>query len=203
MAVAERSGTASARVTVSRTSSVRIASIIGLGVLAVVLIPQARAWGERESLISAARARLDSLSLATAQQPGLEATVQLRETELSALPQRILRSRSRALAASALQSLVQEMAESSNVTVTRLDVAGDVASEIANSASGRPSAGDVPITLTANGDIYGLTELLRQIQTGRFVIVVDKLQTQNNSALRGAPDVLQIALSLHAPVIVE
>jgi hypothetical protein len=189
VAAAERTGTD--RIAMTRASTMRIGWIVAIGALAVLLIPQARDWSAREARISAAQQRLDSLSNANTQQPALEASIQLRETELSAMPQRILRSRSRALASSALQSLVQEMAEASNVTVTRLDV-----------ASGE-STGDVPITLTANGDIYGLTDLLRQLQTGRYTVIVDKLQTQTNSALRGAPDVLQIALSLHAPVIVE
>ena len=165
--------------------------LVLLALLAVVLIPRVREWRARETRIAAAQTQLQLLSDVVNNQPRLDSIVQLHEAALAVQPQRVLRSRSRALAASALQSLVQEMAESSNVTVTRLDVANTV------------NTGDLPITLSANGDIFGLAELLRQIRSARYVVVVDKLQAQNNSALRGAPDVLQIALSLHAPVIVQ
>ena len=124
-------------------------------------------------------------------QSAIDSAVQRRERELAQQPQRVLRARSRSLAASALQSMVLELAESSNVTITRLDVAAS------------DSAGDLPFDLSANGDVYGLAELLQRIRTARFVVIVRKLQVQNNSALRGAPDVLQLALSLEAPVIVR
>lgn len=167
--------------------------LVWMGVIvlaAVALTPTFRAWRVRESRIAAARAELRELAGVVNSGPAIDSAIALNESQLARLPQRVLQSRSRALAASALQSLVQEIAEASNVTVTRLDVA--------NSAD----TGDVPITLTANGDIYGLAELLRQLRSARYAVLVDKLQAQNNSALRGAPDVLQIALSLHAPVIV-
>ena len=165
--------------------------LVALALLILVLVPQVRRWRARETRMAAAHGQLQDLANVVQNQAALDALIQQHESELALRPQRVLRSRSRALAASALQSLVQEMADASNVTVTRLDVA--------NSAN----SGDVPITLSANGDIFGLAELLRQIRAARYTVVVDKLQAQNNSALRGAPDVLQIALSLHAPVIVQ
>lgn len=112
------------------------------------------------------------------------------EQELARQSQRVLQARSRTLAASALQSLVLELAELSNVTVTRLDVAGT------------DGGSELPFELSANGDIYGLADLLQRIRTAPVVVVIRKLQVQNNSALRGAPDVLQIGLSLSSPVIV-
>ncbi|MEO7996721.1 MAG: GspMb/PilO family protein [Gemmatimonadaceae bacterium] len=155
------------------------------------VIPQAKRWGAREQQIRIAETKLRELSGVVNGQSQLDSLVRAQEQALTLQPRRVLRSRSRALAASALQSLVQELAEVSNVTVTRLDVAN------------LESSGDLPITLAANGDIYGLANLLQQIRSARYAVVVDKLITQNNSALRGAPDVLQITLSLHAPVIVQ
>lgn len=165
--------------------------LVVLAIIVVALVPKVREWRAREARIAAAQAQLQELSNVVQNQAALDSLIQRSESELALRPQRVLRSRSRALAASALQSLVQEMAEASNVTVTRLDVANTV------------NSGDLPITLSATGDIFGLAELLRQIRAARYAVVVDKLQAQNNSALRGAPDVLQIALSLHAPVIVQ
>lgn len=174
-----------------RRSLTGVVWLVVLVALAVALAPRVRAWRAREARMDTAHQQLLELASVVQHQAALDSLVQQHESALALSPQRVLRSRSRALAASALQSLVQEMAEASNVTVTRLDVANSV------------SSGDVPITLTANGDIFGLAELLRQVRAARYTVVVDKLQTQNNSALRGAPDVLQIALSLHAPVIVQ
>ena len=172
-------------------SFVGVVSMVAIALLIVALVPKIRAWRAREARVTAAQAQLQDLANIVRNQAMLDALIQQHEGELALRPQRVLRSRSRALATSALQSLVQEMAEASNVTVTRLDVANSV------------NSGDLPITLSANGDIFGLAELLRQLRSARYTVVVDKLQVQNNSALRGAPDVLQVALSLHAPVIVQ
>ena len=165
--------------------------LVVLTLLMIALVPQAREWRTRETRITAAQGQLQKLANIVQNQTALDSIIQQHERELERRPQRVLRARSRALAASALQSMVQEMAEASNVTVTRLDVANSI------------NSGDLPITLSANGDIFGLAELLRQFRAARYTVVIDKLQAQNNSALRGAPDVLQIALSLHAPVIVQ
>lgn len=171
--------------------------LIGVTVVAVAVLtvfgimPRVRSWTTREQQLSAARAKLAELSTVVQGQPQLDAMIQSQQQALALQPRRVLRARSRALAASALQSLVQELADASNVTVTRLDVAN------------LESTGDLPITLAANGDIYGLASLLQQLRSAHYAVVVDKLTSQNNSALRGAPDVLQITLSLHAPVIVE
>lgn len=165
---------------------VAVAVLINFG-----LVPRLRDWNVREQRLTAARAKLAEVSGFVGNQSQLNALIDAQEMQLAAQPRRVLRARSRALAASALQSLVQDLADASNVTVTRLDVAN------------LETAGDLPITLAANGDIYGLANLLQQIRSARYAVVVDKLTSQNNTALRGAPDVLQITLSLHAPVIVE
>lgn len=167
-------------------------AVLLLGLVGVfVAMPFVNHWRARESQIQSAQHRLDLLSQVKSNLPTITAEVAEREASLLVQPTRILRAKSRTLAASALQSMVQDMADASHVTVTRLDVA--------NVAGGA----DLPLTLSANGDIYGLTDLLKQFGSGRYVVDVDKLQVQVNSALRGAPDVLQMTLSLRAPVIVE
>lgn len=179
------------KMTGSRSLTSVGAPLVVLVLVVLAVIPFARGWRAREARIDAAQTQLAEIAGVVRGQGTLDSLATQRERELALRPQRVLRSRTRALAASALQSLVQEMADASNVTVTRLDVANV------------ENRGDLPITLSANGDIFGLAELLRQIRAARYTVVVDKLQTQNNSALRGAPDVLQISLSLHAPVIVQ
>lgn len=178
-----------------RRDSRSVYALIAVGALLIVAVavgrPVAERWITRERELKSARAQLAQLQSVVNSQTGVD-SVELEYAQLLApQPQRVLRARSKALAASALQSLVLELAESSNVTITRLDVAG------------LESAGDLPFELSATGDIYGLADLLQRIRTASFVVVVRKLQVQNNSALRGAPDVLQFSLSLQAPVVVQ
>ncbi|MBC8087986.1 MAG: hypothetical protein H7Z40_12030 [Phycisphaerae bacterium] len=169
--------------------------IVVAALLLIVVIAAGRPivahWRGVDAPLQTARLQVAELQALIQNQSFVDSASLRNEQQLALQPQRVLRARSRSLAASALQSLVLELAESSNVTITRLDVAQP------------DSSGDLPIDLTANGDIYGLADLLQRMRTARFVLQVRKLQVQNNSALRGAPDVLQISLSLQAPVIVQ
>ena len=66
--------------------------------------------------------------------------------------------------------------------------------------------GDIPLlpaTIAAYGDIFGLAEFLHKLSSGPRVVRVERIAIQQNSALRGAPDVLQITVTLAAPVIVQ
>ena len=185
--------TSASPVAVAPTPIITISIVVLLLGLVGVFVakPFVSNWRAREAKIELAQHQLNRLSEAKWNFPTMNVEIAEREASLSLQPTRILRAKSRTLAASALQSMVQDMADASHVTVTRLDVA--------NVAGGA----DLPLTLSANGDIYGLTDLLKQLGSGRYMVDVDKLQVQVNSALRGAPDVLQMTLSLRAPVIVE
>ncbi|MEP6764611.1 MAG: GspMb/PilO family protein [Gemmatimonadaceae bacterium] len=171
--------------------------IISIAVVLLALIaafvgrPFVTSWRAREAKIGANEQELGRLSHVLASTSVVSREISEQESSFALQTTRVLRAKSRTLAASALQSMVQDMADASHVTVTRLDVA--------NVAGGA----DLPLTLSANGDIFGLTDLLKQFGSGRYVVEVDKLQVQVNSALLGAPDVLQMTLSLRAPVIVE
>lgn len=175
-----------------RRSSSRIVVAAVLLIAAVAVgRPVVAHWRGVEVPLQSLRLQVTELQTRIQNQAAVDSAILRNEQQLALAPQRVLRARSRSLAASALQSLVLELAESSNVTVTRLDVAQP------------DSSGDLPFDLTATGDIYGFADLLQRIKTARFVLLVRKLQVQNNSALRGAADVLQISLSLQAPVIVQ
>lgn len=167
-------------------------------VLAIVVVvkfsilPFAQRWFDREQQLNHARQRLADVSLLVSGADATDSLNAIRSSQLALQPTRVLRARSRSLAASALQSLVQEMADASNVSVTRLDVASSDTTSVS-----------LPISLSANGDIFGLSALLERVRQGRQVLTLDKLSVQVNSAMRGAPDVLQMTLTLRAPVIVE
>ncbi len=191
MSNAERSASPAAAVRPTPIISIGLAVIALVLLFVFVLKPFVENWRQRDARIATAEKEYFHLQRIMVNGSVTNEMIADREAALAMQPTRILRAKSRTLAASALQSMVQDMADASHVTVTRLDVA--------NVAGGA----DLPLTLSANGDIYGLTELLKQFRHGRYVVDVDKLQVQVNSALRGAPDVLQMTLSLHAPVIVE
>lgn len=164
-----------------------VAVVVGIGILR----PFVQRWNAREAKLAEAQTKLADLTGVVANRVLADSVGNQREALLAQFPQRVLRAKSRALAASALQSLMIELAESSNVTVNRLDVAA------------LETSGDLPFELSANGDILGLTDLLQRIRTARYIVSVREMTVQNTSALRGAPDVLQVTLSLDAPVIVQ
>ena len=191
MASADSANSRSIAVAPTPIVTISVAVLLIALVGAFIARPMVSSWRAREAKIEAARTELSRMSDVLANSSVINAEIAERESLLALQPTRVLRAKSRTLAASALQSMVQDMADASHVTVTRLDVA--------NVAGGA----ELPLTLSANGDIYGLTDLLKQFGSGRYAVEVEKLQVQVNSALRGAPDVLQMTLSLRAPVIVE
>ncbi len=197
-----------------------------------IVLPFAREWSRREAAISALRLEADSLAGLMVARAMLEARATEREAALAASGRRVFHARSLTLAASALQSLLTDAADASHLVVTRLDVAQDVEQDIAqdfqqdfaqdSERNGEsrvaPVDGDVaaadaagvrartvslPATLTAYGDVIGLAALLEQLARAPRVVRVERMTVQQNSALRGAADVLQVTISLRAPVVIE
>ncbi len=164
-----------------------VVAIVAL-IAVFVVMPFARHWQSREREIATARARETALRSLAAQAPQLSADAAAAEQTLATHARRVLRARSTTLAASALQTMLQDAADASHVVVTRLDVVPD------------GSTASVPAVLSAYGDITGVATLLDLLATGPRVVMVDKFVAQRNAALLGAPDVVQVTLSLHAPV---
>lgn len=161
-------------------------------VLAFVVAPFVRAALDRASAIGAEEVRVGRLRALSQRGAELQQTVGVRTRELESGGVRLVAGRAAPLAAAALQSLLQEYARMSRVSVTRLDVAADVDSTSA-------AAQFVPATLSAVGDIYGLAELLGHLRSGAFLLEVRELTVSSTSALRG--DLLQLTLGVRAPWI--
>ncbi len=186
-----------------------VVTLAGL-LLAWVVVPYARSWMAREAEIRQLRQEVAVASGLVAAAPQLESASALGERALSERARRVFHARSTALAASALQSLLQDAADASHLVVTRLDVAQESAASdgttngptngTTNETAGATS---LPATLAAYCDVVGLAALLDQLARAPRVVVVERLTVQQNSALRGAPDMLQVTLLLRAPVIVE
>lgn len=193
------------------------AIVVVTGLLfAYVLLPFARQWYTRSQEITSLRAQSDTLAGLVASASQLESAASAQERLLAASSRRVLHARSATLAASSLQSLLQDAADASHLVVTRLDVAQSVAdASSAESSSGSPSDTNsvpsrsdgrsvtLPATLAAYCDIVGLAALLDHLARAPRVVYVERLTVQQNSSLRGAPDMLQVTLSLRAPVVLE
>jgi general secretion pathway protein M len=167
--------------------------------LAIVyaVVPFARNWRVRETSIQAARQQLAALEGLVRDAPSLRAAADAEQRAIAQAPQRLFSAASPALAAAGAQSLLQEYADRSRVTITRLDAAAGL-----DSTTSSESVRRLPITLTGTTDIFGVAELLGQLMQGARRLDVEQLTVQTNPALRGAPDVLQLTLSLSAPWVV-
>lgn len=174
------------------------AAVLALAlVVTFVVVPFARQWRVREGRIAAAEGRVALLQQLQARTADLETAADNAERALAAQPRRVMHARSITLAASALQTLLQDMADASPLVVTRLEVSADEASP-ADTSTASPH---VPATLSAYGDITGVATFLHHVAAGPRVLVLDRLSVQRNAALLGAADVVQLSMTLHAPVI--
>jgi hypothetical protein len=179
-------------------------------VIAYAIVPFMLRWRQRDAELDGARLRLRELSSLVANAPALDSAARMAERSLESGGRRVFRARSMTLAASALQSFLQDASDASSLVVTRLDVAD--AAEATSVESPRSSVTDslppsgttsITATLSAHCDIAGLARLLAQFEHGPRVVHVERMTVQQNSALRGAPDMLQITLTVRAPAVIE
>jgi hypothetical protein len=166
-------------------------SLVGL-TIAYGILPFAKHWREREELIASRTEQLARLRGLMANEAKLRELVRVRASAIESGQQRLLSGRSPALAASALQSLIQSFANQSQVTVSQLDVAG------APDTTGGPLP-MIPATVSAVGDIYGITDMLSLIQHGPRLFEIDQLSVRPNPALRG--EQLQMTVTLRGAYI--
>jgi hypothetical protein len=156
------------------------------------VLPLARQWQAREDLIATENDRLARLRGLLSAESQLREAVERGATALESGPRRLLSGRTPALAASSLQSLLQDFADQSQITVSRLDVAGAPDAK----AGSLPT---IPATVSAIGDIHGITEMLSHIQYGPRMLEIAELTIRPNPALRG--ELLQMTVKLRAPYI--
>ncbi len=177
-------------------------------VVAFAVLPFVRHWRAREVTLNAATSRVTYL-LDLAERAGdLELAAANAERTLASQTRRVLHARSSTLAASSLQTFLQDAADASRLAVTRLEVSPDdsVRADGADqdgSTNGMLKAGvtRLPALLSAYGDISGVATLLDFLASGPRVLSVERVLLVRNSALLGAPDVVQITVTLRAPVL--
>lgn len=164
-------------------------------ILAYAVLPFARHWEAREEVIATELQRIARLRGLVANEARLRELVLERAAFLESGQQRLLAGRTPALAASALQSLLQDFADQSQMTVSQLDVAG--APEAMNGADAALPM--IPATVSAIGDIYGVTDMLSLIQHGSLLLEIAELSVRPNPALRG--DLLQMTVTLRGAYV--
>lgn len=191
-------GTRERRVITAGASVVIVALALTYGV-----VPFVRHWQAREDALEAARSRVTYLGNLASRTSELETAAAEAERALSSQPRRALHARSSTLAASALQAFLQDAADASHVVVTRLEVSPDDSSmrdrAEATAASGVVS--QLPATLSAYGDITGAATLLNVLMTGPRAVSIERLTLSRNAALLGAPDVVQVSVTMRVPVL--
>ena len=208
------------------------AAVVGIALLVTYgLLPFAQHWQTRERALDAARARVAYLQELITRTSSLESAAADAERVLSMQSRRVLHARSSTLAASALQTFLQDAADASHLAVTRLEVSPDdsvradgVNAEVSQQSVGTATVGTatvgtatvgtvtvgtvtgvtrLPAALSAYGDVGGVAALLDFLATGPRVLSIERVSLLRNAALLGAPDVVQITLSLRAPVLPE
>ena len=157
-------------------------------ILAFGIVPVFTHARARETLIDARREEVARLRELIAQESQLRAAVSAGETQAASSSRRVLSARSAALAASVLQAALQQAASSAALSVGSLDVTGEADSAVADA---------LPASMTAIGDLRGVTAFLATVRDGPFVVDVSELHLRANPSLFGQP--LQLSLVLHAP----
>jgi len=168
-------------------------AVLGLAVLfAYGILPFARRWNAREELIATRAEQVARLTWLAEHEPELRRAAADRLTRVGSMERpRLLAARSPALAGSALQTLVQGYADETGVTVRELNVAGPSDSTSAVGAEA------IPATVSAIGDIWGVSNFVSRLQHGTTLIDIREIGVSPNPSLRG--ELLQLSLVLRAP----
>jgi hypothetical protein len=165
-------------------------SIVAL--LAVwVVLPFARRWQDREAAIDAQETRLMQLRILAGAEAGARQSLVARQRARSAIHRRLFTGSTPALAASNLQALLQGYADTSRVSLERVDL---VAEPGTAGDQGLPA---IPVRLSGQGDIYGLTGLLNRLHRGEKLLVIDELAVNAGRAGSYQPDLLVFSVRLH------
>jgi hypothetical protein len=147
---------------------------------ALVVTPFVRDWRDREEAIAAKAEQLARLeALAASEEMLQQSAAQLRDA-LGRRSQKLLDGSTVALAGSALQSLVRSYGERSRVSILRMNpAAAGTGADDGGDGNGSADVAPIALSLTAEGDIYGLVDLLYYLQNGETLLVVDELRVNS------------------------
>ena len=155
---------------------------VAIVVFTLGVVPFARQWEERRASIAMAADRAQRFESLMREEPRLRQDVAQRRRLARTGP--LFEGVTPPVAASNVQSLLQQYARESGVKLERVDVVGEP----------RPSddgLAAIPVQLAAQGDIHGLVALLDRIQRGEKLLLVDDI-TIGAGATR--PDSVQVLI---------
>jgi hypothetical protein len=169
------------------------AVLSGIALLAVWgVLPFVRRWQDREAAIHAEQTRVLQLRTLVEGESSLRQMLVSRQQARGALRRRLFTGSTPALGASSLQALLQAYADTSRVSLDRVDPVADPGT---TGDHGLPA---IPVRLSGQADLYGLTGLLNRIQRGEKLLVVDELSVNVVSAdAFNRPDLLVFSVRLH------
>ncbi len=167
---------------------------VGLAVSALALllaygvVPYARRWSERETLIAARAGQLARMREAVADSAATRAMLVRTEGEVGGWPVRRIEAPSREVASSVLQAELRGWADGAGVQLTRLDDGTDLA-----------GAADIQATMVIVADAPGLAALLSAVGDGPYAAAVQSLDVRVNPVLRGPSPLLNVTIGVSAP----
>jgi hypothetical protein len=175
--------------------------VLGLGLLVGRgVVPLLDRWQRQGARLAAVRQRVAMAEGILAQKDTVEALAAVLERRLAEAPRRLLTGSTPAVAASALEGMLQGAVEGAGAQLQQLAVEAVSAEADAGAGAALPA---VQATVAAVGDVEGLARLLAQLGHGPRPVGVARVTVQRNPALRGAPDVLQWTLVVRAPVVLR
>jgi hypothetical protein len=132
------------------------------------VLPFAQHWAARESRLEAARERWDRVATLVANTGRLRQTLDSARRASAADEGDIVAGATPALAASAIQDVLQRDAAQSGVQLERVDAAGEPQAD-------KPGLLGIPVQVQARGDLYGLAGFLARIEHGSPLLIADEL----------------------------
>ena len=157
----------------------------------LIVAPLAQRWVRREAVYAAQRdqwTRLDGLAR------GIDRLRQTRDAQRRApsADTRLVTGATAALAASALQGLLQRHADDAGIRLDRVDVASQPRPDRAGFLA-------IPAQLQGQGDVYALVDFLHRLQAGEVLLVVDDMNVSavTDAAARDGWQTLLWTVRLH------
>lgn len=176
------------RQVVAASAAVAIVALV----FAYALVPFYRNWTDREAQVSASAGQLTRLASLIARQDTLSQTVSALQ-QRSGRNRQLLAARSSSLASSELQRVMRMFAERSWISIDRMEF-----SSVDESAVGTTM---IPFTISAVGDIYGITDFLAILRSESPVVEVTEMNLVANTALKAG--LIQFSATLRAPVVIQ
>src|SRR6266550_4863927 len=145
-------------------------------VLVLLGLPLAHHWAVREAAYTVSREQWLRLAALAASTDRLRRAVDERKLAHATDEARLVTGATPALAASALQGLLQRYADESSVQLNRVDVASQPRSDQSGLLA-------IPVQLQGQGDIYGLVDFLSRLEHSEKLLALDELSVNAGFAM--------------------